>query len=656
MRIRASRLTAGLILGVVLPLASLAAADPAPAAAPGPIPVEEIFRPQAVNEARLSPDGKHLGAVSSDKDDVRSLLVLDLATGKPEVVKDARGLDVGTFRWINDHDLVFTDGYDQRYGFKLFSAKVGSLERFVLFNAYDLTKIVGLPRARPNRALVWIVSSGRAGEPTDRLVEMSTEVAAFTKGSRLPRSAVVKTFTPPKAGLPVGWLALDNGELGYCLTYADRKNTLHRYDAAQDAWTAIDLDGDRYRAVDSDPDLHTLWVSHYEAEKGFQLQRYDPVAKILGDPVWADPSYDLSRSTLHFSRKTGQLVAVSYDQRRRFTKCFQEPFISAQKLVQKNYPEASVHLLNFSDDDTKLLFQVQGPQDPGRTLLLDLGRNSLEVLSETAPWLRGKALQPMYPMSYKTADGLKEEGYLTLPAGASATHKVPLVVLVHDGPWTRNEWAFDAEVQFLASRGYAVLQPNYRGSTGYQPALSFDARFEFKKMQEDVTAATKAATAMDMIDPARVGILGAGFGGFLAMGGAALEPDLYASAVSIGGTFDWEQFVREMSYYPETRANYEQLRDFLGKPGKDRDTFADYSPLKRSAAIKVPVFLAFSEDPNDSSTDQAKDLAAALKKQGTPCETFKLTSGYYDLRALASRYELYRKIDGFLAAHLHPGN
>lgn len=651
MRSFASRLATGLGVSLALSAARLAAAD----AAPAPLAVDEIFRPFAVNETRLAPDGKHLAAISSDKDDVRSLLVIDLATGKPEVAKDAQRFDVGTFLWANEQDLVFTDGYGGRYGWKLYSAQVGRLERRVLFNTYNLTAIVSAPRGRKNRALVWIVSGARDTEPTNSFVEMSTNIGVYGARNEYTRSTAVKTFDPPKAGIPVGWIALENGELGYCVTYADRKETLHRYDAHADNWIAVDLDYDRYHVAGVDPDLHTIWVSHFEPGQGFLLQHYDPVAKTFAEPVWKDPAYDLATANLHFSRKTGQLVALSYGQRKRFTKCFQEPFLSAQKLVQQKYPEANVHLLNFSDDDTKLLFQVESPQDPGRTLLLDLSRSSLEILSEVAPWLQGKPLQPMYPMSYKTADNLKEEGYLTLPAGASATHKVPLVVLVHDGPWLRNEWAFDPEVQFLASRGYAVLQPNYRGSPGYQPALSFDARFEFKKMQEDVIAATRAAAAMEMIDPARIGIMGSGFGGFLAMGGASLEPNLYTAAVSVGGTLDWEQFVRKMSFYPQTRANYEQLRDFLGKPGKDRDSFADYSPLKRSASIKAPVFLAFDENPNALSTEQAKDLASALRKQGTVCETFKLTSGYYDLRALASRYEMYRQIEGFLAAHLQAG-
>ncbi|MDB6166226.1 MAG: hypothetical protein JWQ83_1366 [Lacunisphaera sp.] len=640
----------GTALGGIIPALLLAATEPVTA----PIPIEELFRPHAVDAALLSPDGKHLAATSSDKEGARSLLIMDLATGKAEVIKNTTSLDVGSFRWINDRELLFADGNGDQYAVRLFHAKLDRLNNAIEFSSGELTTVVGLPRARPNRALVWVVLDGKDTGAKSQLVEMSTEVNAIREDANVwrKRSTAVKTFTPPKSGIPINWLALENGELGYCVTYQDKKSTLHRYDAAGDRWIALDLDCDRYQVVATDPDQHSLWVSHYEADRGFLLQRFDPVTGIFADPVWTDPAYDLVRARLHFSKKSGQLVVLSYDQRRRFTKGLQEPYLSAQKLVQQKYPEADVTLVSHDDADSKLLYRVESPQDPGRIVLLDLTKPSLEVLSEVAPWLKGKPLLPTYPMGYITRDGLKEQGYLTLPAGASATHKVPLVVVVHDGPWRRDKWEFNPSVQFLASRGYAVLQPNYRGSPGYLPAISFTERYALRKMHEDVTAATQAAAALEMIDGHRLAIMGDGFGGFLALTGASLEPGLYSGAVSISGIFDWERVVKELSYQPADRGNYERLRDFLGQPGKDRETFAEYSPLKQAAAIKVPVFLAFDENPNVLRTQQAKELAATLKRQGAACETFPLKYSAYDLRGMANTLELYRRIEVFLGQHL----
>jgi acetyl esterase/lipase len=637
-------------------LASFAALVPAPllsAESPDrPLEVETIFQPAAVQAARISHDGRHLGAISVDKNGARSLLVLDLDSRQTDVVRIDEIADIGALHWVDDRSLVFSLGYDSQYTTGLYAARLGNLKNATRFSAYDYTKIVGLPRARPSRALVWIAFAALESDPGNRLVEINTEVNAVPPGQRLPKPAVVRTFNPPKGGVPVDWIALENGELGYCVTYLDKKETLHRYEAADGTWTPVPLDYERYRIADVDPDQRSLWVSHYEADQGYVLQRFDPVTATFAAPTWRDPTYDLSQSTLHFSRKSGQLVAVSYQQRRRFTKALAEPFASSQQLVQQKFPNANVTLLGFSDDETRLIYGVGSPQDPGRVLLLDLKQKNFEVLSEVAPWLQNRTLQATQPLSYTTGDGLRQEGYLTLPASASPAHKAPLVVLVHSGPWLRDTWSFNPTVQFLASRGYAVLQPNYRGSTGYLPAISRDERFAFRKMQEDIAAATRAVTGADMIDGSRVAIMGGGFGGYLAMSGAAFEPQLYSAAISILGVFEWSEIVREMGHYPAARADYEQLRDFLGKPGQDRDTFIDLSPLKHANTIQAPTLLVYDEDPNLWVSRQAKQLAAALKKNGGDATTFVLKSGNYDERGQASAYAMHREIEKFLVRTL----
>ena len=642
----------GAALSILIPVLPLRALDPA---SPVPLPIEELFRPEAVDATLLSPDGKHLAATSIDQEGTRSLVVMELGTGKAEVIKHTTHLDVGRFQWVNDSDLVFTHGSGNRYAYRLFHAKLGRLNNAIEFSSGDLTSVIGLPRARPDRALVWVIADSQDAWAKSQLVEMKTMVSAVRDVAHMRQnfSTATKTFTPPQSGIPVNWIALENGELGYCETYQDKKFTLHRYDAAGDRWIALDLDLGPNQVVAVDPDQHSLWVSRYEEGRGFLLQRYDPLTGTWSEPTWTDSTYDLGHARLDFSRKTGQLVALSYNQFRRFTKCFQEPYLSAQKLMQQKYPEANVMLVSHDDADNKLLYRVWSPQDPGRVVLLDVAGRSLETLSEVAPWLKGKPLlQPTYPFGYTTHDGLKEQGYLTLPAGASPTHQVPLVVLVHDGPWRRDTWSYDSEVQFLASRGYAVLQPNYRGSPGYLPAISFNERYALKKMHEDVTAATQTAAAMEMIDRHRIAIMGGGAGGFLALEGVSLEPGLYAGAISINGTLDWEQIVKDLGRYPDTRAEYAQFRDFLGQPGKDREIFAEYSPLKQAAAIKAPVLLAYEENPDYRPTEQAKELVATLKREGVAYETFILKYGNYDLRGTANSLELYRRIEKFLAQQL----
>src|SRR5882757_5169959 len=148
----------GVALSIFIPTLRLVAAE---AVAPAPIPIEELFRPYAVDDALLSPDGKHLAATSSDKEGVRSLIVMDLVTGKAEVIKNTTSLDVGSFQWINDRELLFTHGNGDQYAYRLFRAQLGRLNKAIEFSSRDLTTVIGLPRARPNRALVWVISDAK---------------------------------------------------------------------------------------------------------------------------------------------------------------------------------------------------------------------------------------------------------------------------------------------------------------------------------------------------------------------------------------------------------------------------------------------------------------------------------------------------------------
>lgn len=617
-----------------------------PAASATPPTIADLAAPRFLGGVSLSRDGRHLGAILSDENRAHYLTILDLATGTSEHLKAEDKLDIYSFRWLNNQEILFNVSKEQRYAYGLYRAELGKLASHTAINMIDLTRILGVPEARPDRALIHIVQSGLNPFAEGRVAEISTLHNAKPSARRAVTSFEHKAYPRPEGGVASAWYALPNGELGFAVTYRDLQERLHRYEPANDRWLPVELDLETHAIVAIDPDNHSLWVSQHTSDRGFTLRKFDPVTRVFSEPFWQDPTYDLGTARLDFSPRTKQLAGITYHQRRQFSKWFAEPFASTHAMLQARYPDADVRLLDYDDSEQKFLYQLTGPTEPVRTLLVDLQKKEILPVSTSAPALRGRSLRPSLPVSYQTRDGLRLEGYLTLPAVADARHKVPLVILPHGNWWDRDCYEFDTTVQFLASLGYAVLQPNYRGSSGYAPSISKHDRYDFRRKHEDVTDAVRAIGKLDMIDSSRVAIMGTNLGAYLALCGVAFEPGLYRCAVVDDGIYDWQKFAIQATW----RGQYgreDELRDRLREADPNLEKM---SPVHQVAAIQAPVFI--SHDKSDKGLGQSARLKAAMKKYERSHEVFTTDSSLRG-SAATERYEEYlRQVAAFLKKHL----
>ncbi|HEX8379211.1 MAG TPA: S9 family peptidase [Allosphingosinicella sp.] len=255
----------------------------------------------------------------------------------------------------------------------------------------------------------------------------------------------------------------------------------------------------------------------------------------------------------------------------------------------------------------------------------------------------------MEAVRYAARDGLPVPAYLTLPVGRPAKG-LPLIVMPHGGPFIRDSWVYEPWVQFLANRGYAVLQPNFRGSTGYGKAYVEAASGQFgRKMQDDLDDGVAWLTERGIVDPKRVCMMGASYGGYAAMWAAVRNPDLYRCSVSFAGISDIPSMLRyDRSKFVATRY-YRDWRDRIRGP-EDFD-LKNVSPINRAREIRVPMLIAHGEKDSNVPANQSKRLHEALRKAGIPHEYVTYPEEGHGFQKVENSVDFLKRVDAFLAKH-----
>jgi dipeptidyl aminopeptidase/acylaminoacyl peptidase len=278
--------------------------------------------------------------------------------------------------------------------------------------------------------------------------------------------------------------------------------------------------------------------------------------------------------------------------------------------------------------------------NPGMYYLFDRKTKELQEVAAVRPGLEGRTLAPVRSVLIPAANGVSIPGYLTLPPGSTGK-KLPAVVLPHGGPSARDEWGFDWLAQFLAARGYAVIQPNYRGSAGYGEQWMGQNGFkEWQTAIGDITASARHLLNEGIADPAKLAIVGWSYGGYAALQSAAVEPTLYRAAVAIAPVTDLSLLKREANGFDNSRL----VADFIGKG----DHLTQGSPLKRASAIKVPVLMVHGDMDANVGILHSTRMFDALQKNGTRAELLRYKDLDHQLDDSTARIELLTRMAGFL--------
>ncbi len=354
---------------------------------------------------------------------------------------------------------------------------------------------------------------------------------------------------------------------------------------------------------------------------------------------------------LQYSRKRKVITFAEYTTAKSEMKFFDaETEALYKKLQDKLQTTDEVYITGSNKNEDVFLVRTISDRSLGASYLYKAATDELTKIADRAPWLKKEYMAEMKPIQYKAKDGMIINGYLTLPLGVEPKN-LPVVVNPHGGPWARDEWGWNPEVQFLANRGYAVLQMNFRGSTGYGRKF-WEASFKQwgKTMQQDITDGVEWLIKEGIADPKRVGIYGASYGGYATLAGVTYTPNLYACGVDYVGVSNLFTFMNTIP--PYWKPFLTMMYEMVGDPKKDSLLMRDVSPVFSVDKIKAPLFIAQGANDPRVNIAESDQMVEALKKRGVAVEYMVKDNEGHGFGNEENQFDFYGAMEKFLAKHL----
>jgi dipeptidyl aminopeptidase/acylaminoacyl peptidase len=567
--------------------------------------------------------------------------------------------------------------------------------RVIIFDlaARKAHRIASIPERGKLRALTWndndtllaTLSEAVQANPRQQMHEFFVTTAIFVDGGEtvLPLARMIRTRTSK----PHTVIMASSGLSGSYLNEVDTRTGTSTIIKTGNNFTAgwvVDRDGHPVARADWDWKndayrLYALWgngikeLLHRDDNDPPQVAGLLPNDSAIvllatnGRPhqaAWAvpldgspptllaeDPDADITGA--FFDNQNGDIVGFYVSGSKNGVHWIAPEAQHRHEVLQRAFPNRIVTPYGWTADGTKTLARVESPTAPPVYYLVDFSTHKADIAAEEYPALTGATLGDFKEISYKARDGTVIPAYLTRPAGKSDS-PAPLVVLPHGGPNARDYPQFDWIVQFLASRGYAVLQPQFRGSTGFGDAFREAGYRQWGGlMQDDVTDGVHAMIDQGIADPRRICIAGASYGGYAALAGVAFTPQLYACAISINGVSDLPALLAKTIYPPGSRLYSTSLDEWTARIGKPGDRALDRkSPINAVAAISAPVLILYGASDGVVPTEQSERMAAALTKAGKSVKLVKLPDEDHWMSRNDTRIQMLSEVDAFLREHL----
>jgi dipeptidyl aminopeptidase/acylaminoacyl peptidase len=603
---------------------------------PSNIPLTSFFKNSKVTGFRISPDGKSIAALMPYKDRL-NVFVRKLDDNNWRRLTNQTDRDISNSFWKGNKHILFSRDFGGDENYHLFSINIETGKEKDL-TPFKNTRVSVLDMLDGISKTSILIRMNKRNKQIFDVYNLNVENEKLTEVLRNP-------------GNHRGWVLDHTGLIRVALT-SDGVNQsfLYRDNEKMPFKTVIKTNFKQaLNPFFFDAQNKYIYATSNLSSNTSQAILLNPKTGKRVKLLHENKNYDITG--ISYSNKLNRVVQTSYTDTKYRVKHFSTYYKNIYKQIESEIKDKQIYLTSHDKDERIFTVYVTSDRLKGVYYLYDADKKKLTFLENPSPWLDESKMSEMRPYTFTSRDGLKIEGYLTLPKGKESVKNLPMIVNPHGGPWARDMWGYNSQVQFLASRGYAVLQVNFRGSTGYGREF-WESSFKQwgKSMQDDVTDAVKWAISKGHADPKRICIYGGSYGGYATLAGLTYTPDLYQCGIDYVGVSNLFTFMGTIP--PYWKPYLKMLHEMVGHPVKDKKLLQATSPVFHVDKIKVPLFIAQGAKDPRVNKDESDQMVKALRERGIEVPYLLKENEGHGFHNQENRIEFYTKMEKFLKKHI----
>lgn len=602
------------------------------------IPLEDFFRNPEKSGYQISPEGKYYSYMAPYKNRM-NIFVVEIGKDEPLMLTSDTARDIAGYFWANENRILYLKDTGGDENFKLLAVNADGS------NPKALTDFEGVRT---------LIIDDLKDIPNEVIIGLNKRDPTVFDPYRLDVETGELTMLAENPGTIQGWMTDHDGKLRLAIAIEDGVNNSILY---------RDTENEEFRNILTTNFKESVSPAFFSFDNKLlyaisNLGR-DKTAVVIFDPntrketemLYENEDYDISN--LSYSRKRKVITTASYTSWKRERHFFDKESKDLFARLSRDLGNYEFGISSATRNEDKFIIRTWSDRSLGAYYLYDKQSDELSKITDVSPWIDENEMAPMLPIQYTSRDGLTIHGYLTLPKGYTMDNakNLPVVMNPHGGPWARDSWGFNPEIQFMANRGFAVLQVNFRGSTGYGRNFW---EISFKQwgqtMQDDVSDGVKWLIDKGIADKNRIAIYGGSYGGYATLAGLAFTPELYAAGIDYVGVSNLFTFLNTIP--PYWKPMLDMLYEMVGDPVKDSAMLKKASPVFHADKMTAPLFIAQGANDPRVNIDESDQMVAALKEKGVEVEYMVKDNEGHGFHNEENRFDFYRAMEKFLNQHL----